>query len=235
MAEQSQRVEWSETPGMPSAGPLQSLRVTAQVRGQIHLPHKRMALDSLLARQVALIQHVPPASCAADCVDITIPIERDPETGIHMCSFSIGEMSDYQTRYCNRRPPIEKYCELGTGTGVVNLSLGVEKQYRIPYSAGHLTTGMIEWLCVGYAAPIRFLLSTAHHIGKRTKISLGRVDRWQVDQVDSWDGFPVMREGMPLRPLPLDYPGLSDLARQGFSTLTYPYWDQTKQEYCAVP
>ena len=53
-------------------------------------------------------------------------------------------------------------------------------------------------------------------------------------ECEPWDGFPVMRDGKPLRPLPPDWPGLVD-PEMGYSCVTYPYWLAEAEDVCAVP
>ena len=53
-------------------------------------------------------------------------------------------------------------------------------------------------------------------------------------EVEPWDGFPVVCGGRALRPLPVDWPGLVEPAK-AYHTLTYPYWEHSREELCAVP
>ncbi len=66
----------------------------------------------------------------------------------------------------------------------------------------------------------------------------GRVIAWAVREMrddELWPGFPVLRDGMPMRNLPADYPGLSDQAQLSQGTLTYPYWTRWLEVPIAVP
>ncbi len=226
-------IKWEDTPGIPSEG-FQPLAVTATVPGQIYLPSGRLALDSLLAAKVCLLQHVPPPSNAAEVLDVSIPIETDAQ-GIPLCSFSLGSLHEHDKRYRNRRPPIEQYQEMGC-RGTVNISLGVEKAYHTQYQSSHLEDEELTWYCIGDKLAIEYLLTFVRFLGKRTAVGYGKVESWEVISFPpAWDGFPVVREGRPLRPLPLGYSGLSPDAKTGYGCIRYPYWDQSREELCAIP
>lgn len=236
MAEQDRRlIRWDETPGIPTGNRSEPLVVTAHIPGQVFLPRQHVALDALLAAKVCLLQHVPPASNGAEVSPVTIPI--DEASGVHLCSFSVGKLGDFDRRYQNRRPPVEQYQQFGN-RGTVNISLGSEKAYHTLYQSAHVEGAELSWYCVGQSAAIEYLLAFVRHIGKRTSVGYGRVERWDVRQFDGepWPGFPVMtRHGRALRPLPLDFPGLDNDNRQAYACLTYPYWDQSKEVLCVIP
>lgn len=209
------------------------LRVTALVPGQIALPNGPLALDSLLACQVALRDGLPPPSSAADCVPIQIPVQLEPGGRFHLCSFSEGGLTEFDIRYVNRRAPTEAYVEFGV-PGRVQINGGPDKSYRIPLEVGHVAGGELVWWCVGDAEQIRQLLATVGYLGKKRNVGLGRVAGWTVEPCETWPGFPVVRDGRPLRPLPQDWPGLED-PPLAYRVLSYPYFDHTREELLACP
>lgn len=236
MVEQSRGVvRWEECPGIPTAGNFEPLRVTAYVPGPVFVPRQRVALDSMLAAKVCLLQDVTPASSAAHCSVVTVPLALDETDGFPLCSFSIGELVEAEKRYQNRRAPVDQYQTLAERKGTVNISSGADKGYHYAYRTNHLKDGKLTWFCLGKADAISFLLRTVRFVGKKTSTGYGKVERWDVELCAPWgNGFPVAKDGKPLRPLPHTYPGLRS-PRMAVATLTYPYWDESKGELCAVP
>lgn len=212
------------------------LVVIARLGGAISLPRGGLALDALLAAQVALREQLPPPRDASDCVPIEIPIAREPDGRFHLCSFSAAEYDAHALRYVNRRAPIEQYQTIGeTKIRRVQITTGANKSYRIPMETKNAADDALAWWCIGDAEKIRELLTTALYLGKKRSVGLGRVLRWDVEPCEPWAGFPVVSpDGKPLRPLPADWPGLN-VPRTEFRTLSFPYWDHSKEELCAVP
>lgn len=151
------------------------------------------------------------------------------EKGIALCSHAKPELFEMETRYTNRRMPLNLARHLCDGTRRINMSVGAEKSYHVPYSAGLLRAGFVEWWLMGDLVRVSSLLRLTSHLGARRGVGYGRVDRWEVNRCDTWEGFPVLRDGRPLRPLPHDWPGVFE-AVPGFATLRAPYWDLTKEE-----
>lgn len=214
------------------------LRVTACVPQQIAIPRGGIALDALLASQVAMRIGLPPPASAADCVPIKIPVAVSECGRFHLASFSLGELHEFDVRFVNRRAPIEQYQTLGPRTGRVQITAGPDKSYRIPLETGHVQGEVLLWYCVGQADEIRELLTTVTHLGKKRGVGLGRVESWDVSQCEPWgEGFPVARDGNPLRPLPPDWPGLTTVASEYrvLGCVSGPYWDHAREELCAVP
>lgn len=211
------------------------LVVTAELCGPISLPGGPLALDALLASQVALRLELPPPRHAEDCVPIEIPVEKEPGGRFYLASFSVAEYDASALRYINRRAPVEQYQTIGEAKiRRVQITSGANKSYRIPNEVKHATGDTLTWWCVGDAGAIRDLLSTVLYLGKKRSVGLGKVSRWKVEQCDPWDGFPVVHEGRALRTLPLDWPGLVS-PRSAFRTLLPPYWDHSREALCAVP
>jgi CRISPR type IV-associated protein Csf3 len=120
--------------------------------------------------------------------------------------------------------------------GRVDISGGANKGSRVPFRAD--LVGKLEWWCLGDPELIRHLLSFVHYLGDRRGHGLGRLvlhDRpWTVEECEPWEGFPLVRDGLPTRPLPPDWPGLQD-PQLGYRTISYPYWARHSSELCAVP
>jgi hypothetical protein len=182
---------------------------------------------------VALRQGLPPPSSAEQCEPIEIPVQREPGGRFHLCSFGSGKLIEHDLRYVNRRAPVEQYQRYGV-TGRVQIQGGPDKSYRIPLEVGFLEASRLTWWCVGDREQIADLLSGVFFLGKKRNVGLGRVERWSVDPCEPWDGFPVVRGGKPLRPLPLDWPLLVE-PPIAYRTLTYPYWDHVAEEAVACP
>lgn len=212
------------------------LKVSARLGGPIALPTGHLALDGLLAWSVAAREHLPPPVSAADCQVVEIPLERDPSRRFHLCSIGQFEVEAHEHRFVNRRFPLGEAQQMG-GAKLrrVQLSTGPCKSYRLPLDTTWLVNDTITWWCVGEADEVRDLLALVGYLGKKRGVGLGRVRQWDVVEVlEPWEGFPVTRNGQPMRALPLDWEGLSS-PPIAYATLTYPYWDHTKEVPCAVP
>lgn len=212
------------------------LRITAHLWGEVVLPPQGgLALDALLAWRVANDLELPPPRSADECTRVDIPIALEPGGRFHLCSFSQSEAELSALRYVNRRAPVEQYQTIGsTKIRRVLLKGGVDKSYRIPMPTAHLRGDVVTWWCIGDAEEIRALLAGIGYLGKRRAVGRGRVVRWDVEPCEPWDGFPVVRDGRPLRNLPRDWPGLTN-APMAYRVLTFPYWDRSREEVCACP
>lgn len=211
------------------------LCVTARVAGALALPNHPLALDALLASQVALREGLPAPRHAADCQPIEIPIQREPGGRFHLCSHAEYEWERHALRHINRRAPVEQYQTIGRDKiRRVQITAGANKSYRIPMQTGHVVNDELRWWCVGDADAIRELLAGVVFLGKKRSVGLGKVAAWSVEACPTWAGFPVVRDGKPLRPLPTDWPGL-ERPRCGYANLTYPYWAHEREELLAVP
>lgn len=212
------------------------LEIVAHLRGAICLPYGPIALDGLLAAAVCLRDNVPPALIAKDVVPIEIPVEREPGGRFHLASVSHLESEQAEHRWLNRRFPIAEAQALGSAKlKRIRIDAGACKSYRIPLPTFFAKEDRLTWWCVGEQAEIADLLSIVHYIGKKRSVGLGAVDRWSVEPCEAWEGFPVLRNGLPLRPLPTDWPGLSDESDRAMARRTYPYWVRSQEEESAVP
>lgn len=221
------------------AGAGRPLRVTAHLRGPVCMPEGHVALDALLAWAVCQVEAVPAPEVLGEVLEVDIPIERESMGRFHLCSFSVGQVEQRERQWTNRRPVVAEAQAL-TGPRVkrMEFAVGRGKAVRKPREVAHLVDDRLDWWCVGDAGRIRYLLGIVGHVGKFTGRGLGRVDRWDVVEVTPWDeGFPVLLDGQPLRPLPLDWPGLPDDIYARRAVLTFPYWHDTarRAEHCACP
>ena len=212
------------------------LRVTATLAGPIALAGGHLAIDALLAWATATRDGLPPPAQASDCTPLEIPLEREPGGRFHLASLGIFDREQAAHRFVNRRFPIEEAQMMGASSlKRVLLSGGPTKSYRLPLATWWLVGDRIDWFAVGDRGAGADLLSWVGYLGKRRAVGVGRVQRWEVDECEPWgEGFPVVRDGRPLRPLPLDWPGLVE-PRQALQCMTYPYWDHTREVACAVP
>ena len=119
------------------------LRVVAHVPGQILLGNRHLALDSLLASQVAIRDQLPPPATADECQAIEIPIQKEPGGRFLLCSFGDFELTEFEIKWVNRRAPVEQYQRLTNAKGKVLITAGPDKSYRLPTEAAHLVDGII--------------------------------------------------------------------------------------------
>lgn len=212
------------------------LHVVAHLRGAFVPPRGGVALDALLAWRVAMDLGLPPPRGEADVVPLEIPVARAPGGRFHLCSFGKHETEEAEGRFVNRRSPVEQMQARGDEKlRRVNITAGKDKSYRIPLPTTHAAGDRVEWWCVGDTEKIQELLAGVGYLGKKRSVGLGRVHRWEVVPCEPWgEGFPVVRDGCALRPLPLVWPGLV-APEPGYCTLTYPYWLHAREELCAIP
>lgn len=209
------------------------LRVHAEIARHIAAPvSRRFALDSLLIWARALELDLPPVETAEDCRELDIPIAIDPVWRVPLCSFSLGDLSEHELQWINQRPIVEPAQRLGL-RGAMNITGGHDKGWRVPLDTAHALDGL-TWFCVGDRDGIANLLSRVHYVGRKRSTGLGRVVRWTVESCEPWEGFPCVRDGQPLRPLPREWPGLVD-PPLGYACIRPPYWHTGSQELCAVP
>lgn len=212
------------------------LRVSCRVVSSICLPERMLALDGLLAFAVIATTGQPPALSPADCAPVEIPVAREPGGRFHLASFAEFTIAHRRTGWTNRRFPIAEAQEMGDPKTVRRILTtgGTTKSFRIPREE-LLLKGPLVWYCVGDAELIRKLLLAITYLGHKRSAGHGRVvpGSWQVEPCAAWEGFPVVREGRPLRTLPLDWPGLVEY-EAGHRALTYPY-RKSAERPCASP
>lgn len=208
------------------------LRVEARVSGAVSM-RVGVALDALLMAAVATRDDLPPIG-VGEPRDIEIPIAR--RDGIYLASHGIADVEARERRFLTKRFPLAEAQAIGDPKmRVIKQSAGLTKNFRIPTETQHLRDDTVTWFAIGDAGQVRDLLAWVQYIGKKRSVGLGRVASWSVSEPsDTWEGFPVVRDGRPLRNLPVDWPGL-DEPRRGFAVLHPPYWEQWRAEECAVP
>lgn len=197
------------------------------------------ALDGILAAVYAVRERLLPPSDPSEVLPISIPIALSECGRVYLCSSGVSHVSERESppRHKHRRAPCIEYARLGNEkiTSVLQTG-GADKSYRVPYNFTLLQDNAIEWWGMGDAEMIRRLLFDVHSVGKFRGSGKGRVREWCIKTCEPWgEGFPVLRDGEPMRPLPLDYPGLRDGAFVAYRTLRPPYHMRMLEQPCAIP
>lgn len=206
------------------------------VRAYLHegiVDRNPLMLDALLQSVVAARERLLPPLGPAQIVDLPIPIDR--ERGIWLVSQAQYSVEAHETRHKHRRAPCQEFARLGSRKITrCAQNVGPDKSYRVPFVVKFLDGDTVLWHARGDAASVRDLLADVHYLGRYRGAGRGRVLRWEVEPAEEWEGAPVLRDGFPLRPLPLDWPGVSADARQGFRVLTPPYYQPEREEPCWI-
>lgn len=195
------------------------------------------ALDALLAWAVVRRDAIPVALTAAECIQVAIPVERESDRRFYLASFGAAVVEAHRGRWTNRRFPVEEAQLVGSPKiRRIDVGAGACRTYRIPQEEVFLRDDAMAWWCVGDEAGVRALLvDHVGYLGRRRAVGGGRVAAWEVAPCVPWgEGFPVVRDGLATRTLPLDWPGLTPDHPAGYRTLTYPYWDRAREEMRAV-
>lgn len=211
------------------------LRIDAYLTGGICLPNHPIALDALLEAAVAARDGIEPPATPLECRVLPVPLAE--ERGVRLCTVGMYEIEQREAEYTNRRFPLSEAQDLG-GPKLrrIDVGAGATKSYRLPRERLHLRDDRMTWWTIGDAAEVRALLHWITGLGKRRAVGIGEVREWRVEETVSWgDGFPVLRDGAPMRTLPADWPGLAADAERAYATLTPPYWDHARRQLCAVP
>lgn len=215
---------------------MRPLCVRAVLAGPVALPGGSLALDGLLAAKVAEETGLPPPSVHG-VQQVEVPLAKAPGGRFHLASFASFRWEVHEARWVNRRFPVpEAQALAGPKLRRITLSSGPCKSYRLPLEVGHVEADTLTWWCTGDAGEVQRLLALVTHLGKRRAVGHGRVREWLVEECQPWgEGFPVVRDGHPMRPLPPDWPGLSAQVELAYATLSFPYWLRHREEVCAVP
>lgn len=212
---------------------MKPLRVTALLDGALGA-RTPVALDALLAWAVAQRDGVEPAATADEVVDLEIPVARSACGRVYLASFAQYAPEASEKRFVQRRFPIEEAQAIGAASiKRIQINAGPSKSYRIPHELQRVERDEVTWWCLGDAGEIRELLEIVTHLGRRRAVGWGRIREWRVEPCEPWDGFPVVRDGVALRTLPLDWPGLVS-PEPGYATLRPPYWLREREELCAL-
>jgi hypothetical protein len=208
-------------------------RVTAKLRGPMARPTHGIYLDSLLMARVAVMEQRVPLDWNRDQLDPEIPIAKSECGRIYLATSGAFTIEEREKSFTNKRFPMGEAQSMGASSFKrVLVGGGLSKGFRIPRELVHLHGDTITWFALGDAAETEAILSTVSNLGSRRGVGLGEVQEWRVESEEPWEGFPVLRDGSPLRRLPLDWPGLGEhkLAR---GVLSPPYWDRWREEACA--
>jgi hypothetical protein len=213
------------------------LRVTAHLGSHITLRSGMLGLDSLLIKAACRRDGLPNHETAremngGDLPDVPIPIALEPCGRFYLASIAVAAWDVKEMRFKNKRSPKQFVSNLTRVKTIAGTGAG--KDLRIPYETGWVRGDRLEWSCMGDADAIRALLATVTHVGAHRGAGSGKVLRWLVEPCDAWEGFPVLRDGVPMRPLPYDYDGLSG-AVVGYAVLKPPYQEAWREELCAIP
>jgi CRISPR type IV-associated protein Csf3 len=224
---------WNERMRALDTSAFQCLAVRCSLASPIVSPERSVALDGLLAAAVVRVTGQPLASSAHECVLVEIPVQRSQCGRFHLASNAQFNIEKRSHGFTNKRFPIREATTMSKMSRVQE-STGPTKGFRIPRE--HLHVDRLEWYYIGDVGIVSELLTHITSLGKKRGVGMGEVvvASWRVEPIEPWDGFPVLRDGVPLRPLPIDWPRLGT-HEQDFATLSYPYWDRSKQELCAVP
>ena len=201
---------------------MDALRITATLRGGICCPGEGPQLDTLLASTIAKRLGYPPPRHANDIRKIEVPLARSACDRIYLCSVGIYDIECVEKDWTNRRFPTEKALIQADPNDlrVINIKAGAQKSYRLPRERAHLLNDSMYWFAEGDAPAVAEILVDVHHLGKRRAVGLGEVIEWKVERWPAWTGFPVLwPDGTPIRPLPLDWPGVADTSQRGWRTL----------------
>lgn len=206
------------------------LAITAALRGPLTNPPM---LDGLLgyviARRLGLVAGFGPIQ------KIAIPIARDESDRFYLCSSPVFGVDQRELRYVNRRFPLHEAQLLGEiKSRRIDIGAGACRSYRIPTEVQFVEGDRIVWYASGDAEATLDLLTEVTHLGRRRAVGRGPVQSWTVAPCEPWDGFPILRAGQPLRPLPAGYPGLVDPA-MAYQVIDPPYYEHVREELCAVP
>lgn len=228
-------------------GPMEAmapLEIVAHLRGSLAVHDRGPQLDTMLAHAIATRRGLPPPRHAEDITPIEVPLARSSCGRYYQCSVGFGRIELTSLDWTNRRFPIERAMRQADPADlrVINVKMGAQKSYRLPRERHHLEGDRMAWWCVGDHEAISGLLADVTHIGRRRAVGLGEVERWTIStmRLGEWAGFPVLRDGRPLRPLPLDTPGVDAGAARGFAVLADPArgvvsWARHREEELWMP
>lgn len=220
---------------------MRPLHITATLRGAIVARSTSTMLDALLMAAVATRDGLDPLPRNhRGPTDLPIPIARSDCGRIYLCtqSFADVEIHEAPVRYKNRRFPVLEAQLMGNKKlKTINIQGGPCLSYHLPMDTVHVREDLMHWWAIGVQQEVAELLNCwVGFIGHRRAVGLGKVTQWTVEECDEWgDGFPVVRHGCPMRPLPPDWDGLGPEVETAYKTLLPPYWRRAEEELCAVP
>lgn len=194
-------------------------------------------LDALLMALVDQRVRPEPVGNPRDWTPVDIPIAKSPCGRFFLCSSGEFEAEEHDEFIMGRRAPWVEYARFGNASITrVNISVAEDKSYFTKHESSLLVNDTVTWYALGNIESVRSILQSCRYLAKYRGTGHGRIREWTVEPTKPWDeGFPIMQTGMPLRPMPLDVPGLSPEAPQGYATVCPPYWLHEREELVAVP
>lgn len=216
------------------------LRVVAALVTRLLMPQEGyFHLDAIVMAAQARALGLPPLLTmreAAEAPELPIPIAKSECGRYYLASANERvEPVARETRWVNRRFPTQEAIAFG-GDKIARIetNAGLSKAFRIPAETQHIER--LTWWCIGEPGELRALLSLVSRLGKRRVAGEGLVREWSVEPCERWDdGFPVLRDGLPTRHLPLDAHGLGDGYEMREGRLRPPYWCRLGEEWVACP
>lgn len=196
-------------------------------------PNMDALLIDLLSKREQPMPFGEPKAWAAP----PIPIAKSGCGRYYMCSSGMFEVEEHDEFIMSSHAPWHAYARLGDASiSRVDTSVSEDKSMFGRHSSSILKRDTIEWFALGEIDAVRAILTDCHYVGKYRAHGHGHVREWIVERTESWgEGFPVLRDGKPTRPLPLDAPGLAPGHRRAYHVLSPPYWLHEREELVAVP
>ena len=215
------------------------LHIIAHLGGPVRIQHQWISLDSLLVAAICKRDDEPPLLVGETPVDYASRLDgvlKRSECGrLWLASWLSGEPEGYEKKWVNKRPPIAEALG-GDKVRTISIGGGPMKAMHRPSEAIHFKADRLDAWTIGDLDQVRALLEIVGALGFKRNAGDGVVRRWDVEQCEPWaGGFPVVLDGVPLRPLPLDWPGL-DLDRCGRDTMPLqpPYWHRDPRDRVEV-
>ena len=181
-------------------------RVTAKLRGPMMRPSHGIYLDSLLMARVAVMEQRPPMDWRTrdQLSEPEIPIALSECGRVYLASAGLYDVECSSKTFINKRFPMGEAQAMGDlGLKRILVGGGLSKGFRIPRELIHLVNDQIVWFAIGDIGKTEEILAGVSGLGPRRGVGHGEVADWKVETVEAWEGFPVLRDGAPLRRLPL--------------------------------
>lgn len=207
------------------------LCITARLLEGLVVRHP-IHLDSLLDGAYCARDGILLAPARLDDVQVhPLPLQRSACGRFWLCSVGEYVPVEQELRFKNRRAPWVEYARLGNAKITrVQINFGANKSYRVPYEFTIPDNGVMRWWARGERDEVLSLLHIVHYLGKYRNAGKGKIANWDVEPCESWDGFPVWRDGSPLRNMPVASGAVGALLR-----CDSPYWMREGRVPCLAP